>query len=104
MLDKIDNIYITGYDVDGQNVVYKIIPIDGSVPQINFVIDSSEVYPIGIGRDMDDVRNWDRFIDTPKRTVHISAETKELHIITGIEAKDAIDQNKLLQLLSEEAS
>lgn len=38
MLDKIDNIYITGYDVDGQNVVYKIVPIDGSVPQINFVV------------------------------------------------------------------
>ena len=102
MLDKIDNIYITGYDVDGQNVVYKIVPIDGSVPQINFVIDSSEVYPIG--RDMDDVRNWGRFIDIPNGTVYISAETKELHIMTGIEAKDAIDQNKLLQLLSEEAS
>ena len=102
MLNKIDNIYITGYDVDWQNVVYKIVPIDGSVPQINFVIDPSEVYPIG--RDMDDVRNWGRFIDTPKRTVYISAETKELHIMTGIEAKDAIDQNKLLQLLSEEAS
>lgn len=102
MLDKIDNIYITGYDVDGQNVVYKIVPIDGSVPQINFGIDSSEVYPIG--RDMDDVRNLGRFIETPKRTVYISAGTKELHIMTGIEAKDAIDQNKLLQLLSEEAS
>ena len=102
MLDKIDNIYITGYDVDGQNVVCKIVPIDGSVPQISFVVDSSEVYPTG--RDMDDVRNWGRFIDTPKSTVYISAETKELHIMKGIEAKDAIDQNKLLQLLSEEAS
>ena len=102
MLDKIDNIYITGYDVDGQNVVYNIVPIDGSVPQINFVIDPSGVYPIGC--DMDDVRNWGRFIETPKRTITVSAEIEELHIMTGIEAKDAIDQNKLLQLLSEEAS
>lgn len=102
MLDKIDNIYITGYDVDGQNVVYKIVPIDGSVPQISFVVDSPEVCHIAPG--MDDIRNWGRFIYTPKRTVHISAEIEELHIMTGIEAKDAIDQNKLLQLLSEEAS
>lgn len=78
-ISKIEKMYMTGFDADGQEIVIEIVPMKYTVSQININVDTSEN-------------------DIPRKTIFIETEFEEIRISA---VEKTIDPDELLQILAE---